>query len=130
MSNPAAWALAILATHADMLETNHIFDRKGVLIFDQIIVWERNPANGKHNVRCWLIADMPSKYPTKNEITGNWEMSYYDIDARVHRKITTKIFHETWGQDRERENKLRWPEESRVKLPSRQTLTKTAEGEE
>ena len=130
MSNPAILALAMLTTHVDALETNIVYDTKGMPLFAQTIVLEHSPATGRFQVRQWFMADQPGKWATKNEITGNWELEFYDAEAKIMRKITTKVHSNTYGPDTEREAKRRWPEEMRFRLPSRLSLVRPIEGEE
>ena len=129
MSNPAILALTVLTTHVDALETNHVFN-KGKQTFDQVIIWEHSPATGRFQVRQWFMTDQQGKLPCKNFVTGEYEIMFWDIEAKAMRKITSKIHHESWGEDRERVDKLRWPDELRYRLPSRLSLVRPIEGEE
>lgn len=130
MSSPSALALALLTTDVHMLETNHVFDHKGNKVFDQVIMWSECPATGKLHVQKWIMIDTPGKYPIKNFNSGKWEMQYYDFEGRVFRKITSKQHHESWGYDREREDKRVWPEGLRIKLPRRVVVKEVEEDRE
>lgn len=51
------------AEHCDLLELNHHYDLRGCHVYDQIIIWTRNPANGRFEVRAWTLCDVQAKYP-------------------------------------------------------------------
>lgn len=114
--------LGIILTSVELLHLNHYYDKSGKHVFDQTIIMEKDPSTGKMHTRAWLMADdsqETNRRPTKNGMTGQWEVYWYDHDKRVARKITSRAFHESWSQiDPEREDKKTWPEEWRAALPS------------
>lgn len=104
----------------DMMELNHFYDCKGCHVFSQVIFWERNPANGKYNVRAWVLVEMReslNRIPVKNEIDGLWHCDWFDSDKGILRKIKSGIYRESWTQsDPEKENKKVLPEKYRLAL--------------
>jgi len=105
----------------DLIELNHKYDKEGRHVFDQVIYWERAPGNGKYYVRAWhIVTDKPEHYPIKNYISDIWEVNWYDSDARLHRKIRSRLYRESWTQnDPEIDNKKLLPQEFRLKLIQR-----------
>jgi len=101
------------STHVDCIELSHIFDMKGRPVYDQMIAWEWNPANGKFQVRGWCLCD--KEYP----ITFDGITKFENKDYRLH----SRLFRESWthsDSDPERLNKKVWPESLRHALPLKQ----------
>jgi hypothetical protein len=101
------------STHVDCIELSHIFDTKGHLVYDQMIAWEWNPANGKFQVRGWCL--ITEDYP----ITFDGITKFENPEYRLH----SSLFRESWTRsdcDPERENKKVWPEAMRHALPLKQ----------
>ncbi len=68
-----AISLASRIESVDLIELNHIYDRKGQLSFDQVVFWERSPATGRFQVRAWCMVDDReelNRRPVKSEETG------------------------------------------------------------
>lgn len=109
----------------DLIEMNHFYDRCGRLVFDQVIFYERAPETGRFQVRAWCMADDRehlNRRPIRNEITGRYQVDWFDSDKRLTRRISSKLFRESWTQvDPERENKKLLDERLRVSLVSRIT---------
>lgn len=112
-----------IAESVDCIELNHYFDKCGKLVYDQVIFYERTPTTGKFQVRAWcLVEDREelNRRPVRNEETGVYQVDWFDSDKRVKRKITSRLFRESWTQlDPERENKKILDERLRRSLISR-----------
>jgi hypothetical protein len=108
------------AEYVDAIELSHIYDAKGSLIFDQVIFYERTPVTGKFQVRAWcLVEDREhlNRRPVKNEETGIYQVDWYDTDKKILRKLTSRIFRESWSQvDPERADKKFHDERNRIAL--------------
>lgn len=106
--------------YVDLIETNHYFDHQGRLVYDQVVFYERTPTTGKFQVRAWCLVDdreYLNRRPVKNETTGLYQVDWYDTDKRILRKLTSRLFRESWSQvDPERDNKRFHPERLRVEL--------------
>ena len=58
-----------------------------------------------------------NRRPTKNHTTGLYQVDWYDADYRVLRKITSRLYRESWTQiDPERENKKVHDERLRITM--------------
>jgi hypothetical protein len=109
--------------YVDLIELNHFFDAKGRIVYDQVVFHERAPETGRFQVRAWcLVEDREhlNRRPVKNEETGIYQVDWFDTDRRIQRKITSRLFRESWSQvDPERENKRVHPERLRIDLVKR-----------
>ena len=112
-----------IAESVDCIELNHFHDQKGKLVYDQVIFYERAPETGRFRVRAWCLVEdreVLDRRPVKNEETGVYRVDWFDSDKRVKRKITSRMFRESWTQlDPERENKKVHDERLRRCLISR-----------
>ena len=98
------------STHVDLIELSHVYDTKGRLIFDQVIFWEQNRANGRFQVRSWTLCN--DCYP----ITFDGITKFESAEYRAH----STLFRESWSQeDPERANKKHWPEDQRFPIPKK-----------
>lgn len=111
--------------HVDAIELNHFFDQCGHLVYDQIIFYEQNPANGRFQVRAWCLVDdreTLNRRPVKND-NGLYECFAVDSNERLTRRIVSRVFRESWTQvDPEREDKKRHPENMRIELVKRKRV--------
>lgn len=109
--------------HVGLIELNHFYDQRGSLVYDQVIFYERAPENGRFQVRAWCLVEdreQLNRRPIKNETTGLYQVDYYDKDNRLTRKLTSRLYRETWSQvDPERNNKKRHDERLRIALVKR-----------
>ena len=106
--------------YVDLIELNHFFDQKGGLVYDQVIFYERAPETGRFQVRAWcLVEDREylNRRPTKNIQTELYQVDWYDSDQRLLRKITSRLYRESWTQiDPERANKKLHDERTRISM--------------
>ncbi len=106
--------------YVDLIELNHFYDQKGGLVYDQVIFYERAPETGRFQVRAWcLVEDREclNRRPTKNLQTDLYQVDWYDSDQRLLRKITSRLYRESWTQiDPERANKKLHDERSRISM--------------
>ena len=111
--------------HVDAIELNHFFDQRGHLVYDQVIFYERNPANGRFQVRAWVLSDdsqVAHRRPEKKD-NGLYECFAVDSNERLTRRIVSRVFRESWSQiDPEREDKKRHPESLRIELVKRKRV--------
>jgi len=93
----------------DLIELNHFHDSRGCEVFQQVILWERQPENGKMAVRQWyLVQSDDSKVPTKAD-SGLYHARWDGIH------VVSRLYRESWTQrDPEFENRKVWPVENRV----------------
>lgn len=110
--------------HCDLLELNHHYDQRGCHVYDQLIIWTRNPANGRFEVRAWTLCDVQGKYPIKGA-SGIYRVNW--SDSGKTRDIVSRQFRESWTQiDPEREDQKRVHVEERIRL-IQPTLPTTAQ---
>jgi hypothetical protein len=102
------------------IELNHFYDQRGNNIYDQVIFYEKSPEDGRLRVRSWCLVDDAkelNRRPVKNYNANTTEVDWYDTDNKILRKISSRIFRESWTQiDPERENKKVLHESLRLAL--------------
>lgn len=102
------------AEQADILELNHYYDLQGCHVYDQLIIWTRNPANGRFEVRAWTLCDSQGKYPVRGP-SGIYRVSW--IDSNKPREVVSRQFRESWTQtDPERDDQKRLHPDDRIRL--------------
>ncbi|MEQ1824528.1 MAG: hypothetical protein ABL921_01210 [Pirellula sp.] len=110
----------IVEEHVDLIELNHFFDHKGCHVYDQVIFYERAADTGRFQVRAWCLVedrDALNRRPVKNIETQMYQVDWYDNDQKLMRKLTSRLFRESWSQiDPERANKKVHDERSRILL--------------
>jgi hypothetical protein len=100
--------------HAGLLELNHHYDCNGYHVYDQLIIWHRNPANGRHEVRAWTLCDVQGKYPVRLP-SGVYRVSW--IDSGKPREVVSRQYRESWTQvDPERADHKRLHPDDRIRL--------------
>ena len=106
--------------YVDLIELNHFYDQQGRLVYDQVIFYERAPETGRFQVRAWCLVedrDCLNRRPIKNQQTDLYQVDWYDTDQRLLRKITSRLYRESWTQiDPERVNKKLHDERSRISM--------------
>jgi len=104
----------------DLIELNHFYDQQGRLVYDQVIFYERAPESGRFQVRAWcLVEDRESlnRRPIKNHQTELYQVDWFDTDQRLLRKVTSRLYRESWTQiDPERTNKKIHDERLRIAM--------------
>jgi hypothetical protein len=109
--------------YVDLIELNHLYNPKGQLVFDQVIFYEQALETGRFQVRAWCLVDdreIPNRRPVKNYSTSRYQVDWFDVDKRLTRRITSRLFRESWTQiDPERDDKKLHDERLRVGLASR-----------
>ena len=102
------------AEHADLLELNHHYDLRGCHVYDQLIVWHRNPATSRFEVRAWTLCDTQGKYPVRTA-SGIYRVSWND--SGKPREVVSRMYRESWTQtDPEREDQKRVHPDDRIRL--------------
>ncbi len=100
--------------HCDLLELNHHYDLRGCHVYDQLIVWTRNPANGRFEVRAWTLCDVQGKYPVKST-SGVYRVTW--LDSGKPREVVSRQYRESWTQtDPERVDQKRVHPDDRIRL--------------
>ena len=100
--------------HCDLLELNHHYDLRGCHVYDQLIVWHRNPANGRFEVRAWTLCDVQTKYPVRTA-SGIYRVTW--TDSGKPREVVSRQFRESWTQiDPERADQKRVHPDDRIRL--------------
>ena len=106
--------------YVDLIELNHFYDQQGRLVYDQVIFYERPPETGRFQVRAWcLVEDREdlNRRPIKNYQTQLYQVDWYDTDQRILRKVTSRLYRESWTQvDPERANKKLHDERLRISM--------------
>ena len=106
--------------HVDLIELNHFYDQQGRLVYDQVIFYARAPETGRFQVRAWcLVEDREylNRRPVKNYETQIYQVDWYDSDQRLLRKISSRLYRESWSQvDPERANKRFHDERLRISM--------------
>lgn len=110
--------------YVDLIELNHFYDQKGGFVYDQVIFYERAPETGRFKVRAWCLVEdreQLNRRPVKSETTGLYQVDYHDTDQRLTRKLTSRLYRESWTQvDPERADKKIHDERLRITLVARQ----------
>jgi len=106
--------------YVDLIELNHFYDQQGRLVYDQVIFYEHAPETGRFQVRAWcLVEDRETlnRRPIKNYQSQLYQVDWFDTDQRIFRKITSRLYRESWTQvDPERANKKLHDERLRVSM--------------
>ena len=106
--------------YVDLIELNHFYDQLGRPVYDQVIFYERAPETGRFQVRAWcLVEDRESlnRRPVRNYETQLYQVDWFDTDQRLFRKITSRLYRESWTQiDPERTNKKIHDERLRIAM--------------
>ena len=106
--------------YVDLIELSHFYDQRGRLVYDQVIFYERAPETGRFQVRAWcLVEDRENlnRRPVKNHQTELYQVDWFDTDQRLLRKITSRLYRESWTQiDPERTNKKIHDERLRISM--------------
>ena len=106
--------------YVDLIELNHFYDQLGRPVYDQVIFYERAPETGRFQVRAWcLVEDRESlnRRPVRIHETQLYQVDWFDTDQRLLRKITSRLYRESWTQiDPERVNKKIHDERSRIAM--------------
>jgi hypothetical protein len=102
------------AEQADLLELNHHYDRNGCHVYDQLIVWRRNPATFRFEVASWTLCDTQGKYPTRMP-SGVYRVIW--LDSGKPREVVSRQYRESWTQtDPERADQKRLHPDDRIRL--------------
>ena len=103
---PGTWSHPVA-----VIELNAYYGAKGEFVYEQLILWDRNPATGHMEVRQWgLVGEGHNPYPYT--INGVWHCSVGGIKAR------SSIYRESYTQtDPERDNQRLVPQTERFVLP-------------
>ena len=95
----------------DQMELNAFYDAKGSYVFEQVILYDTNPATGKSEIRAWGLVG-PGQNPYPYSINGTWFCSINGTKAR------SRVYVETYTQvDPEREQQKALPQTERFPLP-------------
>ena len=106
LTSPGSWSHPV-----DQMELNAFYDAKGGYVFEQVIVYDTNPATGKPEIRAWGLVG-PGHNPYPYSINGTWYCSINGIRAR------SRVYSETYTQvDPEREQQKTLPQSERYPLP-------------
>lgn len=107
-----------LSQRVDLIELNHFYDDLGRHGYDQVIFYEWSPDYRRYHVVAWsLVENNLDRMPKQDHDRNIWVVQWYDRDAKVHRKVWSKAYRETWSQtDPERTNKTLIEEKYRVSL--------------
>ena len=98
--------------YVDLIELSHQHDDRGCHVFDQVILWERSPADGRFRVRAWFL--LKENYPIREN--GLCRVRFED-GKKIY-EVRSKLYRESWNHlDPEREDAKRHPQDSRIGLP-------------
>lgn len=110
----------VVEESVDLIEMNHFFDHRGLHVYDQVIFYERAADTGRYQVRAWcLVEDREALHrrPIQNQQTQLYQVDWYDNDQKLMRRITSRMYRESWTQiDPERADKKLHDERSRILL--------------
>jgi hypothetical protein len=110
----------VVEEHVDLIELNHFYDHQGRHVYDQVIFYERAADTGKFQVRAWCLVedrDALNRRPVKDVATQLYHVDWYDNDQKLMRKLSSRLFRESWSQiDPERADKKFHDERSRILL--------------
>lgn len=110
----------IIEEQVDMIELNHFYDQVGRHVYDQVIFYHVSPETGKFRVRAWcLIEDRESlsRRPLRDPQTSTVRVEWYDENQKLLRRLSSKLFRESWTQvDPERSDKVQLEEKLRLSL--------------
>ena len=98
----------VVQDRCDVIEVNHYHGDDGRLIQTQVIFWDYQDDKPGEQVAAWRLWKNPSRLPTKNQFTGEWELLFNDEGTM--RMVTAGSYRETWTQfDREMESRRDLP---------------------
>jgi len=93
--------------HVDCIEVNHVYDKKGDLMFSQVVLWKIEASDGKLHNWGWKIVKRWPEYPGKTN-DDVWFVLHHNERGSI--TITSFCYRERSTQhDVEREDtKLFW----------------------
>lgn len=101
----------------DLIETNHLFDDNGKLIFDQLLFWEWDDYKSRHRIVAWRLLKNESMKPRRDYASGRWLAIVTVNDWNAQCRLTevwASDCRETWTQqDPELLDREHWPHTSR-----------------
>lgn len=111
-AGPPPQASAEIKQRVDLIELNHFYDCHGQHQFDQVIFYEWSPDYLRFHVIAWSLVEGDLKrLPRRMPGSGQYQVVWFDRDAKLHREVRAGLYRETWTQsDPERTNK-QWIEE-------------------
>lgn len=99
--------------NCSMIELNHRYNEWGQHCYSQIIVWQWNGRDSRHDVEAWWLVEPDSldKLPQRN---GDRSQVLHSDRNGKQWKVVASVFRETrTTSDPERDNKLVKPESER-----------------
>jgi hypothetical protein len=110
-------SLGPIRTPVDLIELNTVIEPNGTPKFQQVILWEKLPAENKYAVRGWyLISDRQPDLRIPYRTKGNLYEVYYT--EKLNAMAYSKAYTETVTiHDPEKENQTIMPVQFRLLLP-------------
>jgi hypothetical protein len=113
-------ALAILPIdepvrdRVDVIELNHVYDREGDKLYDQLIFWDWSQLEADYQVRAWRIVKSPTCRPRRDFDRGGYQVQLCEPYSLLLRTIVGGAFRESWTQaDLEHCDRSKFPQECR-----------------
>ena len=121
----AAAILAILMLPVDipedcvsLIEVNYVYCENGAVCLSQIVFVDFADEPPYTRVVAWRLWPDPTKSPSRNQRTGNWELVWHD--GSTLRRVIARYFRVTHTRfDPEIENRAVWPQSQQRGLTQR-----------
>lgn len=78
----------------DLIEVNHFHDDQARLVFDQIIFYEWDAREGRHEVQAWRLLKSNNQRPQRDYTTGDYRAKW--MDGETLREVRALAIRETW----------------------------------
>lgn len=94
----------------EVVEINHFHDENMRLVYDQIIYYDWNPADGRYDVVDWRFIKSPGQIPVRDRRSCGFVSIWHDFKEHdVLRKVLSRSIRETWTNydPEQRESELR-----------------------
>ncbi|QDU73591.1 hypothetical protein Pan97_05670 [Bremerella volcania] len=107
-----------LLDQVDLVEVNHVYDRSGRPVLDQVIFYQWSRADARYQVIAWRLLRSPGQFPwydwNRRVYVSRW------FDAELLRKVVAAQRRETWtAYDPEMAERAIYPIEYRRELATR-----------
>jgi hypothetical protein len=86
----------VITDSVDIIEVNHYYDDRGVLILDQVIFWDWCDRSCEFHVVAWRLLRSPNQVPHRDWQHGGFVALWYDEETL--REVRAKWVRHTWTQ--------------------------------
>ena len=86
----------LMVDQTDLIEINHYYDKRGKLVFDQVIFWNWSHDAAAFRVVAWRFIKKPSQMARRDWRRGGFVSLWHD--GHVLREVRSDFVRETWTQ--------------------------------